>query len=393
MMSNLIDPVVKDYLFHNSRLHSFLGKLILAVIIAIVLVLAYLGWDGVIGDKNPFEIWVWVPYSILGSIIGYLLIAFLDRERRVRFFHFFTMLSVLLITAPVAAFFNDHSPAPLWTVGFAEEGMKILPVLLLAIYVPNLIRTRKDGIVYGALAGMGFNIIELGLYIANLIHDSTVLETVIQQSTRFGLWGLSAHIIWSAFAGMGIGFAAESTEHGWAKWKRFVWFYLIVAVMHSANDLGLLAVGMIVIAYGESIWRGIPVDVASRGRDFGPINDGMRYGTYIYNLALIIVMFVQIRKSFGLENKLQVDELSTEDLSMITEDELRQVKRGRLFFKRRYKGFPKQVGAKIVLYQNLLAMQKHTDTQFGLPRNRAEPIAALRGAIQSLRTNQQGQAT
>jgi len=387
MLSNLIDPVVKEYLFHDSRLKSVFGRVILAVIVAVVLVLAYFGWGGVIGDKNPFAIWIWVPYAIVGSIIGYFLIAFLDRERRVRFFHFFTILSVLLITAPVAAFFNDHSPVPLVTVGFVEEGMKILPVLLLAIYIPNLIRTRKDGIVYGALAGMGFNIIELGLYIANLLHESTVLETLIQQSTRLGLWGLSAHIIWSAFAGMGIGFAAEFTGHGWAKWKRFVWFYLIVAIMHSANDLGLLAVGLIIVAYAESIWRGIPLDAASGGREFGPLNDGMRYGTYVYNIVLIIVMFAQIRKSFGLENTLQVEQLSTEERTVITDAELQQVKNERLFFKRRYKNFPKQVGTKLVLYQNLLAMQKQTAAQQGLPLETVKPVARLRDAIQGLRNS------
>jgi len=369
-----------------------MGRIVLALIVIVLFVLAYLGWGGVIGDKNPLSIWIWVPYSILGSIIGYFIIAFLDRERRVRFFHFFTILSVLLVTAPVAAFFNDHSPAKLVTVGFAEEGMKILPVLLLAIYVPNLIRTRKDGIVYGALAGMGFNIIELGLYIANLLHESTVLETLIQQSARFGLWGLSAHIIWSAFVGMGIGFAAESTGHGWAKWKRFVWFYLIAAIMHSANDLGLLSVGLIIVAYGEAIWRGIPVDIASGGREFGPINDGMRYGTYVYNLALIVVMFVQIRKSFGLENKLQVEQLATEDRTVISERELNQVKGERLFFKRRYREFPKPVGAKIVLYQNLLAMQKHTATQRGLAVDKIKPVATLRQGIQALRAQSSSSA-
>jgi len=39
----------------------------------------------------------------------------------------------------------------------------------------------------------------------------------------------------------------------------------------------------------------------------------------------------------------------------------------------------------MVLYQNLLAMQKHTATQLGRALDQVEPIAALREAIQSLR--------
>ncbi|UBF24851.1 PrsW family intramembrane metalloprotease [Kovacikia minuta CCNUW1] len=185
--------------------------------LSIVFVVAVLAYLGIYGRRNIFAAWIWVPYAIAGSIIGYFLTAFLDRERRVRFFHFLTIASVFFLTAPAAAFFNDRSPSPTLTVGFVEEGLKILPILLLAIYLPNLIRTRKDGIVYGALAGMGFNMIEMGIYIADLIHKSSVLDALAQQSTRLGLWGLSEHIVWSAFVGMGIGFAEESTQRGWRK--------------------------------------------------------------------------------------------------------------------------------------------------------------------------------
>lgn len=383
---NLIDPVVKDYLLHNSRWRSPVGKKILLSIVLVVVVLAYLG---IYRGGNIFAVWIWVPYAIAGSTIGYFLIAFLDRERRVRFFHFLTIASVFFLTAPAAAFFNNASPFPLQTVGFVEEGLKILPVLLLAIYIPNLIRTRKDGIVYGALAGMGFNIIEIGLYIAKLIHDSPVLDVLAEQSTRLGLWGLSAHIVWSAFVGMGIGFAAESTQHGWRKWKRFVLFFLIAAVMHSAFDSGLLAVGVIVVAMIQSVLQGVPLDFKSPGQVFTPLLDGERYGSYLYNLVLIIMLIVQIRRSFRLENRLQATELSTEEPSVVPEAELKQVMGEGLFSKRKYKHFPKAIGAKLVLYQNLLAMQKHTATQLDLPIDRVEPVIRLRKAIQSLRMNHQ----
>src|SRR4051794_32377755 len=105
MFSNFIDPVVKDYLLHDAPLRSFFSKVLLALIVAVLLVLAFLGWSGLFHAENPFLVVIWVPYTIVGSALGYLVIAFLDRERRVRFFHFFTMFSVLLVTAPCAAFF------------------------------------------------------------------------------------------------------------------------------------------------------------------------------------------------------------------------------------------------------------------------------------------------
>ena len=186
----MLDPIVRDYLFHDLRLKCTRDKLILGGIAVVVVILAFLGWVDVLEGRNPFVIWVWVPYSIAGSLIGYFILAFLDRERRVRAFHLLTIVSVMVVAGPAAAFFNGLFEAPIKfvTVGFFEEGMKIVPVLLLAIYVPNLIRTRKDGIVYGALAGMGFNIIEIGFYIAKQLHESSLLESLYLHSTRFGLW-------------------------------------------------------------------------------------------------------------------------------------------------------------------------------------------------------------
>ncbi|MEH2303058.1 MAG: hypothetical protein V7K88_29855 [Nostoc sp.] len=88
-----------------------------------------------------------------------------------------------------------------------------------------------------------------------------------------------------------------------------------------------------------------------------------------------------------MENRLQAAELSTEESTVVPEEELKKIRSERLFFKRKYKNFPKAIGSKIVLYQNLLAMQKHTATQLGLCINKVEPVVVLRKAIQSLRTN------
>ena len=388
MLDNLIDPVVREYLLLDSRLRTFGGKFILAVIVAVLAVLAYLGW-GVLTSKNTlFEVWIWVPYSILGSTLAYLVIAFLDRERRVRFFHFFVLVTVVLLTAPPAAYFNEISPFKLWTVGFNEEAFKILPVLFLAIYLPNLIRTRKDGILYGALAGMGFNIIEIGAYIATQLHSNTLSEAVMMHSTRLGLWGFGGHIIWSAFIGLGIGFAAESSHRGWKKWNRAVIFYLLAALAHSLYDLGGSALGFMPVVFLEALIRTGDIsafDLSGAGGTPGPLNDGMRYGTYLYNLVFVVVLIVQTRRSFRLENEIQIAELSAEEEPVITADELTQLKGERLFLKRHYRNFSKQVGAKIVLYQNLLAMQKHTVQQLALPTEKTRALPLLRGAIASLR--------
>lgn len=388
MTANWIDPVVKDYLFHDSPLRNPASRRTLWIIIAVVVVLSFLGWLSLLKGRSPLVILGWVPLSAIGSVIGYLILAFLDRERRVRLFHFLTMASVTFITGPAAAFFNHHSPIKLWSVGFFEEGFKILPVLLLAVYVPNLIRTRKDGLVYGALAGMGFNLVEIGAYIQAAAADgNTTMQALYLHLPRLGLWGLGGHIIWSAFVGLGIGMAAEATKTGWAKWKRAVIFYLIAAVAHSAFDLGGSLLGVIPVTFVAAKFQGIDFATAfaEMPNQPGPLHTALRYGTYIYNLVFIIVLIIQTRKSFAMENTLQVEELSSEEPAVMAEHELTQLKAERLFFKRRYKDYPKKVSSKMVLYQNLLAMQKHTARQLGRTLTEVEPVAALRQAVQSLR--------
>jgi len=356
------------------------------IIVVAAAVLSFLGWRSILHGDSPLVILMWVPFSILGSILGYLILSFLDRERRVGFFHFFTILSVMLIAA-AAGFFNNLTDPPVnaMLVGFWEEAFKILPVLLLAIYVPNLIRTRKDGIVYGALAGMGFNIVEIGAYVNKALADYTMQEALVTHLTRLGAFGLGAHIITSAFVGLGLGIAVESTKSGWAKWKPLVFYFLIAAVAHSVYDLIGGQIGMVMVMGIQTL---MGVDIATIEVNPGvpgPFNTQMRFGPYVFYAVFVVVLVIQIRRSFATEQTIQEAELSSEQHAVIREEELNQLKAEKFFLKRRYKKYPKKISNKLVLYQNLLAMQKHTAEQEGRALDDVEPVAALRQAIQSLR--------
>jgi len=78
--------------------------------------------------------------------------------------------------------------------------------------------------------------------------------------------------------------------------------------------------------------------------------------------------------------------LSTEEPVVIREEELARLKAEKLFSKRKYKEYPKDVSNKLVLYQNLLAMQKHSAKGAGLKIEEVEPVVALRRSIRQLRS-------
>lgn len=154
-------------------------------------------------------------------------------------------------------------------------------------------------------------------------------------------------------------------------------FYLIADLSHSLYDLGASALGMTLISFVEAAIRGIDLDTIlntdAPGTGPGALKDGMRYGVYVWTIALIIILIVQIRRSFRQENAIQIDELSAEEPPVVTDDELQKVKKEGLFSKRKYRGFPRKVGAKIVLYQNMLAILKQRVEQETLASNSAEP--------------------
>ena len=331
----LLDDITKYYVLFRSPLQSKKGQTTLFIIALALILIAIPGWMVIIPHRGLLSIWTWVPYTIAGSLIAYLIISFFDRKRGIRQFHFLVILSVILITAPIAALINDHSQAKLVTVGFNEEFFKILPVLLLAVFLPNLIRTRKDGIIYGAMAGIGFNVIEIALYIVTAQKDHTMMEALWMHSTRFAIFGFGSHVIWSAFAGLGIGIAMQTQKTGWRKWIWAVVCYLMVAVAHSMYDLGASMIGLIIAIIFFGALQNTNLDELMSNINWttdmykpGVVRDAFRMDHFIYNIGFILILIWQLIKSLKQEQKIYIDQLSTEDSSIVSSDEMDLIRSG-----------------------------------------------------------------
>ncbi len=364
-----MDPTLKQYIFHKSLLNEGKNWVILSVVLLTFFIASLLGWGVLTTNVSAWDILSLTVISGLGSVIGYFILSFLDRERKLGGIHFLIILSVMLLFGPVAAYFNNIDPATrLFTVGFYEEGMKILPVVLLAIFLPNVVRSKKDGIILGALAGMAFNIIELAAYIAQTPDTTPILQALYTHLTRLGIWGFDGHVIWSAIAGLGVGYMAESTKTGFAKWKTFIVYYVAVAVAHSAFDLGAMLIGMVPVALVSGLIRNIPLEVLvtsfriDNTKAMSPaILDGMRYMHFLYNAIFIVILVKQYRRSYAWEKRIQNEELSSEQRDVVTDEEKELVNKEKFFFKRKYAAMKSNVGKEIVFYQNLLAIQKHAE--------------------------------
>ena len=121
-------------------------------------------------------------------------------------------------------------------VGPMEEVTKLLPLLLLAWLVPSAVSSMRDGIVYGALGGLGFAIVEFG---ANFAVDGYVnegwsfLRTAIP--ARWAL-GTDSHIIWGATAGVGVGYLLGRRGTWWSV-STGLGIVALVMATHGFNDL------------------------------------------------------------------------------------------------------------------------------------------------------------
>lgn len=78
------------------------------------------------------------------------------------------MVSIILIVPIELVILGDNSPSSLLAVSFApfiEEILKVSGLLYLALKYPYTLETKRDAIILGGLAGLGYGLIESFFYI------------------------------------------------------------------------------------------------------------------------------------------------------------------------------------------------------------------------------------
>ena len=93
-----------------------------------------------------------------------------------------------------------------------EELLKVAGVALIVLAAPRAIRGPVDGMVYGALTGLGFQVVENFTYALNNIPltgaTNPAEAVVISVFARVGVTALGSHWAMTAVAGAGVGYLA-----------------------------------------------------------------------------------------------------------------------------------------------------------------------------------------
>lgn len=168
---------------------------------------------------------------LIPAIGIYLLVNFIDRFERepwfLRLAAFLWGALIAIVPALILELGTGLDP------GVAEEAVKGLGLLLLFFFLHDEFDNVTDGIVYGALIGAGFALVENFQYFA---HFFTTLPTLIVGRVVLGWLG---HATFTACFGAALGYA----RHTRVRWRQIgvpLLGYLLATGLHSFFDLNPL---------------------------------------------------------------------------------------------------------------------------------------------------------
>ena len=262
----------------------------------------------------------------------------------------------------------------------AEELAKALGVLLLFWLLRPEFDNMRDGLVYGALVGLGFTWFEAALYVANVYAKFGVAAYGLQLGARYALFGLGGHAMFTALFGASLGLALQTRR----KWLRILapiaGLGLAIAAHMLNNSLPLFAT-LARIAAGK-----LPLE-SEQIPDVGffqAFTTGSLIQLTIF-VPFLLIMAVAIWRSGVWERRVIRDELADEVGRSVTPDEYQAIVSDRLLRTRRIDRKHQQTSAALVNAQNELAFRKRRVQDEGGDPERDSLVSEWREDIRRLR--------
>ena len=191
---------------------------------------------------HPREIWIGIALGLLAYSPTFLYLAWMMRGRRVwRTAYWLIPASVWFYFGPMAALsnklFRSFGIPEYLFAGLSEESWKIMPLIVILLIGRPKLRDARDGIFYGALAGIGFATMEIGAYAALVDYPwGSWHEFLVNSLARVTFLGTDNHIVWSAFLGGALLYGLRQSRGLW-RWLIPLGGFVLVVVTHSLQDL------------------------------------------------------------------------------------------------------------------------------------------------------------
>ncbi len=247
---------------------------------------------------------------------------------------------MLLLGAPLSA--------PL-----VEELIKALGVILLFAFLRTEFDNMRDGFIYGALVGVGFNLVEAPLYVAQAYMAYGVAPWGLQFGARFALFGLGGHAMFTGIFGAFLGYTRQTRRRSMRVILPLIGLALAIAAHAFNNSLGLI-ITILLRETGEEL------------PELGPPPEPPFLDVWLtaslQNLVLflpfVIIVLVALRWSGKWERRVIKEQLASETGRAVTAEEFADIQRDGIFRTRRIKSFDRRRSAALVNAQHELAFRK-----------------------------------
>jgi protease PrsW len=237
-----------------------------------------------------------------------------------------------------------------------EEITKGLGVLLLFWLLKSEFDNVRDGFIYGALVGIGFNLFESALYVAQSSMMWGFAPWGLQLGLRHSLFGFGGHALFTGLFGLFLGLSRQTTRP-WLHYTAPIIGWLLGYTAHFLYNIqGLISA----LAQGGAPTTPPTEDI--------PFLVGWLVVGWIKNLPLLpffVIAIIMLWRSGIWERQVIQSELADEVGTLVTPEEYEAIKGDRSFKTRRIPEYSRRTSAAIVQAQNELAFRKWRVKQLG----------------------------
>jgi protease PrsW len=275
--------------------------------------------------------------------------------------------AALMLAAPISA-------------PIAEEIAKALGVLLIFWLLRAEFDNMRDGIVYGALVGLGFNWFEVALYVAQGYAENGVAPYGSQLGSRYSLFGLGGHAMFTGIFGASLGLAIQ-TRRRWIHILAPIAGLVLAIAAHMLNNALPLLFTLAGVAAGE------PPPAHEPPPDMGFlsafVSDTLMRLTIF--LPFVLIMTLAVWRSGVWERRVISEELAEEVGRAVTPSEYQEIVGDRMLRTRRINRMQRRVSAALVNAQHELAFRKRRVKNEGKDPEFDDLAAGWRDEIRRLR--------
>lgn len=311
--------------------------------------------------REPEPWWLLAILFLWGAVVATALAVLLQEFGTQRFVNRFNDTAAIVDTSQLGIQIVDINSLFSWLetsliAPFTEEAVKGIAVVLVFVLLPTEVNTLRDGVIAGALVGIGFAVTETTTYIISGYAVGGANSFLSQLIPRIAILGANGHIVFTALFGAGLGWARESNRYGWfRKGAIIVGTFLLALGAHSMfNAFGPFSVAGLasLLGWGPTVTVGQLWLLSALGV------------LSTYGWAYVVMAYFLVESGFR-ELKVIRTELRLEVPTSVTPRELSLVEGEGLWKVRRLPGLSRRQSNRLVRAQNKLAFERDSVRRAG----------------------------